>query len=313
MSHYDPDAKPKQPKPKFKQLLVSDYTIEALHHIHDINRKGIGLYKDELVGFLNDMNKYRKGSDEQFWLESFNNGTYTVNRVTKEPLMINDICINIIGTIQHDVLHRIVTEYKGNGMVDRFLFTASEDKVYPLNEHEIDDQFEEFWFKIIQKMNTSWFYAKSDDTEIVKMTPEAFKIYQKIDKGYVETQNSEDESQDIKNYLSKMKTYVPRFALILAIMEAIFDNSYIIVNEQHMINAGRLADYFIGTARSVFEATASSSDIKNVVGAMRGKTRDQQIFELYRQEFKMAEISKHFGLSKMQCYRVLKKMAENKK
>jgi hypothetical protein len=313
MAHYDPDAKPKQPKPKFKQLLVSDYTIEALHHIHDINKKGIGLYKDELVGFLNDMNKYRKGSDEQFWLESFNNHTYTVNRVTKEPLMISDICINIIGTIQHDVLHKIVTDYKGNGMIDRFLFTSSEDKVYPLNEHEIEDEFGDFWFKVIQKMNTSWFYAKTDDTQIVKMTNEAFKVYQQIDQSYVDIQNSEEESQDIKNYLSKMKTYVPRFALLLAIMESVFDNSYITVNDTHMTNAGRLAEYFIGTARSVFEATASSSDVKNILMSMKGKTRDEQIFELYRRQFKMAQISKHFGLSKMQCYRIIKKMAENKK
>ena len=78
------------------------------------------------------MNKYRKGSDEEFWLESFNNGSYIVNRVTKEPIMVENININIIGTIQHDVLHKVVTDYAGNGLIDRYLSTSAEDKVYPL-------------------------------------------------------------------------------------------------------------------------------------------------------------------------------------
>jgi hypothetical protein len=52
-------------KPGFKQTIVSDSTLEALHVVHSINKTRICFYKDELVGFLNDMNRYRKGSDEQ--------------------------------------------------------------------------------------------------------------------------------------------------------------------------------------------------------------------------------------------------------
>jgi hypothetical protein len=307
MAHYDPDAKPKQPKPKFKQLLVSDYTIEALHHIHDINKRGVGLYKDELVGFLNDMNKYRKGSDEQFWLESFNNGNYTVNRVTKEPIMINNICINMIGTIQNEVLNRIVTEYQGNGLIDRFLFTSSENKVYPLTDIEIDDKFSEYWNDILLRMNQNWIYRTDTDTEVIQMTSSAFKLYQDIDLQFVGIQNSEDESQDIKNYLSKMKTYVPRFALILAMSESIISQNYIIVDEKHMINAGRLADYFVQTARNVFDATALSKDIKEVSSNMRGMSRDQKCVELYKKDFTAVDISKFFNISKRQFYRIIQK------
>jgi hypothetical protein len=303
---YDPDAKNKQPKPKFKQLLISDYTIEALHNIHDYNTRGIGLYKDELVGFLNDMNKYRKGSDEQFWLESFNNGTHIVNRVTKEPLLIQNICINVIGTIQHDVLNDIVLQHYGNGLIDRFLFTSAENKVYELTDQEIDDQFGTFWDSLISKMNRNWFYLKSEDTEIIKMTPEAFKVYQSIDKDYVTIQNSDEVGQEEKNYLSKMKTYVPRFALLLAIMEGIVYDMYIMVEEKHMVNAGRIAQYFIKTAKSVFQNNNEFRDIKSVDSSLKGKTRDERIFAIYEKEISVSEISKYFKISKQHVYRILK-------
>jgi len=307
MKEYDPEAKPRQPKPKFKQLLISDYTIEALHQIHDFNKRGIGLYKDELVGFLNDMNKYRKGSDEQFWLESFNNGTYTVNRVTKEPLMIENICINIIGTIQHDVLNKIINEYKGNGLIDRFLFTASENVVYPLNNEEIDLDLANYWTKIVQKMNRDWIYFDRETTEIIQMTPQAFAVYQQIDQDYVNMQMSDEIGQEQKNYLSKMKTYVPRFALLLAIIESVFENNYIIVNETHMINAGRIGQYFIKTAKTVFESNVEQMDIKSIDLTLKGQKRDDRIRAIYEKGFGAQELAKFFSLSKTHIYRILKR------
>jgi hypothetical protein len=312
MRHYNPEAKPKNktPKPKFKQMLISDYTIEALHSIHDINKRGIGLYKDELKGFLNDMNKYRKGSDEEFWLESFNNGSYIVNRVSKDPIMINHICINMIGTIQHDVLNKVISEYAGNGLIDRFLFTSSEATVFPLTTEDIDPYFRDSWHDLLQGVNTHFKYLDSQDTELIQMTPEVFAIYQSIDKEYVALQNSDEISQEIKNYLSKMKTYVPRFALLLAIMDSICDATYIEVTETHMTNAGRIAAYFISTAKNVFLNNAMRKDISDVETNMRGLTRDEKIIKLTQKGFKHLEIYSYFSLSKASYYRILKQTGQ---
>lgn len=305
MKHYNPDQK--QPKPRFKQLLISDYTLEALHSIHDINKRGIGLYKDELKGFLNDMNKYRKGSDEEFWLESFNNGSYIVNRVTKEPIMINDICINIIGTIQHDVLNKVVTDYAGNGLIDRFLFTSSEATVYPISDHEIENKYFDLWQSIVFNSNTNLIYRDSVDTTVIEMGRSMFALYQDIDQEFVRVQNSEEESQDMKNYLSKMKTYIPRFALLLAIMEAVCnDFKDVPLTDQHMINAKKIADYFISTARSVYSSNLSAIEIKEIESTMRGMKRADKIAYLAKYGFKNQEIAKYYNISRQAVSKILK-------
>jgi hypothetical protein len=305
MRHYDPDAKQKTPKPRFKQLLISDYTIEALHSIHDINKRGIGLYKDELKGFLNDMNKYRKGSDEEFWLESFNNGSYIVNRVTKEPVMINNICINIIGTIQHDVLTKVVTEYAGNGLIDRFLFTASESTVYNITHHEIDPDLTHTWNWLILELNRIFDYTDSPCTQIIKMSKETFKVYQEIDSEYVQNQNSEDFPQEIKNYLSKMKTYVPRFALLLGIMDSLQDGSQVHVLPIHMVNAKKIADYFVKTAQNVYQVNASFMEIKEIEQTMRGLAKKEKISKLSDKGFRQTELAKYFGISRQAVSKIL--------
>lgn len=302
---YDPEGK--QPKPKFRQHLISDYTLEALHSIHDINKRGIGLYKDELKGFLNDMNKYRKGSDEEFWLESFNNGSYIVNRVTREPIMVHNISINIIGTIQHDVLSKVVDDYAGNGLIDRFLFTASEDKVYPLTSEEISNYHPDEWMGLIRTINKEWEYRGMADTIVLDMNPETFKIYQQIDAEYVSMQNSENHSQETKNYLSKLKTYVPRFALLLGIMDSIFNGVVPEVTPEHMINAKKVADYFLRTASGVFSQSFVSQDIKAVDANLRGMKRNERITKIHESGFKTMDIARYFKVSRQYVSKVLNK------
>lgn len=307
MAHYDPDAIPRQKKPKFKQLLISDYTLEALHSIHDINKRGIGLYKDELKGFLNDMNKYRKGSDEEFWLESFNNGSYIVNRVTKEPILIVDICINLIGTIQHDVLAKVISEYAGNGLIDRFLFTAPEDKVYNLTADEISDEHAQKWEDFIRLLHTSFRYIDHDSTQYVPLDKDAFKDYQRIDSEFVRLQNNENTSQEIKNYLSKMKTYVPRFALLISIMDCVTTNKPIVVKYKHMVKAGLLADYFIETATQTFSFNKEQSEIKDIVQTMKSFSTDEKIIKLHLKGFKQSELARFFNKSQGSISKLLKK------
>ena len=301
------ETKPKPKKPLFKQTIISDYTVEALHSIHSINTRGLGLYKDELKGFLNDMNKYRKGSDEEFWLESFNNGSYIVNRVTKDPIMIENINVNIIGTIQHDVLYKVVTEYAGNGLIDRFLFTAAEDKVYPLNAEELDPVYEQFWRMKLENMDEVFQYDPEHGSTIVQMTPEAFELYQQYDLEYVNIQNSQEYNQELKNYLSKMKTYIPRFALLLAIIDTIYAGVIPEVGKRQMKGAKRIADYFVKTATAVFSSTDLRRDIQSVEQSLKGKTRDEKIKQLYSAGFKQVEIGKYFGISHQAVGKVLKK------
>lgn len=295
----------KSPAPTFKQTIVTDATLEALHFVHSVNKRAIGLHKDELVGFLNDMNKYRKGSDEQFWLESFNNSSYMINRVTKRTLLIENICINIIGTMQPDVLQKIAAEQVENGLLDRFLFTSTEDQVYPITDAEIEQNDLKEYEEIIQGFDSHFRFNDYEDTTIIEMSKEAFKEYQRIDGLFVEIQNSETETKRIINYLSKMKTYIPRFALAIAVLEHVSWGVPLDVTEDHMKKAYKMAEYFINTARAIFEGVDKTREIKDVDFALKGKTKKEKIIELYKKGFKQTDISKQLNTFKSHVSKVI--------
>jgi hypothetical protein len=302
----DDKEKKNQTRPAFRQILINDATLEAIHYAHKVNPRGLGYYKDELIGFINDMNKYRKGSDEQFWLESFNNSSYIVNRVTKEPLMLDNIMINIIGSIQPSVLDTAIAGSNGNGMIERFLYTASEGNRYNINRNDINSD----WLKWYEASIINIHSTLKDYTEVLTMTDEAFDHFVEIDKMFCEIQNSDNETSGIINYINKMKTYTPRFALLLCLIDHWFNGSLLQVTTSHMLNAGKIANYFIRSARDIFADGQRTSEIKKVRRTLeqKGLTKVEQISELLLKGYSQAEVGREVGVSRVYVHKVAQKV-----
>ena len=64
---------------------MQDTTIEAAQEILKDSPDGVLLYQDELSGWFGSMDKYSgargAAKDRAFWLQAYNGGPYTVNRI----------------------------------------------------------------------------------------------------------------------------------------------------------------------------------------------------------------------------------------
>lgn len=290
------DEEKKKHKPVFRQILVEDFTLEAVHAIHRSNPRGLGVHKDELVGFLKDMNKYRNGSDEQFWLESFNNSSYIVNRVTKEPMMIDNIMVNIIGSIQPQVLSNVANASDGNGLIERFLYTTSESNVYPISLDDIDIGWMNWYKEVLLQIHNLMTYAHVGNTVVMQLSKEAMQRFIEVDKALCEIQMDDNEANGIKNYINKMKTYMPRFALLLWLMDAFtvnFDLKAEPLGKEYIDRAEKLVMYFIASARKVFSDSERREEITSVTNSykMKGMTKAEQIYKLAEKGFKQVDIA----------------------
>jgi hypothetical protein len=293
-------------KPEYKQIIVQDSTLEALHRVHRYNPRGIGLYKDELVGFINDMNKYRGGSDEQFWLESFNNKSLIINRATKDPMLLENTCINIIGTIQPDVLISLASKHTDNGLLDRFLYTRTERDIHVLSLDDVDDSITEYYNNVINEFNTYFNYYKSGDEYILTMTHEQMQIYRHYDQLIVDMQKSDEETYQLASYLSKARTYFPRFVLLCAVLNMIEGNE-LQINDNCIHNAWKITDYFTRSARDLFSETVTKNEIMEIKSTLKGKTTPEKIRELIRKGLNNTQIAHELGISKQYIGRIIGK------
>jgi hypothetical protein len=116
-------------EPVQKRIVVSDVTPESIATIHMQNKRGICLYVDELKSWINNFNRYAKGSEEQLWLSVFSGKPIIIDRrSSNSSVSIKKSFIGVIGSIQHGLLKDLAKNDKSdNGFLDRILFIVPRD------------------------------------------------------------------------------------------------------------------------------------------------------------------------------------------
>ena len=159
-------------KPNKKQFIADDITLEALVDLHQEVTTGVGVFKDELAGWLKDMNKYREGSDLEFWLSTWSGTSVNVNRLTRVGSFVENPFIPVIGGIQPAVLNELYNqEKKDNGFMDRMLISYPDVTIPKYNDEEISTDAI-IWYnsiianlrKVIQKLK-----QETEEDEIKKI------------------------------------------------------------------------------------------------------------------------------------------------
>ena len=280
----------KGPKPRYRQTILSDATLEAVHMVHDFNRKGMLMHRDELYGFFKDMNKYRGGGDRQFWLESFNNDSFIINRVTKEPIALDNININIIGTIQPDLIFREIAESVEDGLSDRFLYTAIHKEYHAVEEKDITPNVAKLWSEICGRLAQISQYEKEGDEVYVRRTKESWSAFHSFDLELVEMQQDETTHPKLVGYAAKMKTYINRFALILCILDHVCYGSEMEVQTDHYVRAEKICSYFMATYQRMVVGNDTKLEIDQLIKSHSKLSKIEQCKMLLDKGFSSKEI-----------------------
>ncbi|WP_028748013.1 DUF3987 domain-containing protein [Rhizobium mesoamericanum] len=120
----DKDQKLTTDAPRHTRLRLEDTTIEAAQEVLKDSPDGVLLIQDELSGWFGSMEKYSGGGrgsakDRAFWLQSFNGGQYTVNRVGRGASVIPNLSISLIGGIQPEPIKAIARDMHDDGLLQR--------------------------------------------------------------------------------------------------------------------------------------------------------------------------------------------------
>jgi len=209
-------------RPKYLQTIVRDSTPEALADIHEFNMRGLGIYSDELNTWLQNFNRYNKGSEAQFWLQNWSNVGVAINRKGGDPIVIDDPFISVIGGIQNEVLASLYgTDMASNGFLYRFLFAAPKNLKVEYDSYDnIDPKYKYQWNEIIENtMAHPHFKKHSRDIEptILKFDPDGEKRVYQWRRKMVDLRNK--NSQIVKSVVAKIEIYQLRFALNIEVLE----------------------------------------------------------------------------------------------
>jgi len=118
-----PDEKKGRQRPPQTRLRLGDTTIEAAQGVMEGSPWGVLLLQDELSGFFGAMDKYNGGkgasADRAVWLQSYNGGEYSLNRVSRGAVLIENLSVCMLGGIQPEPMRKIAGDAVDDGLLQR--------------------------------------------------------------------------------------------------------------------------------------------------------------------------------------------------
>ncbi len=242
-------------KPVWEQYLVTDFTPEALGEVHKFNKRGVGVYADELASWFKNFNRYNNGSEEQFWLSNWSGKSIRINRKTSDPVFLPMPFISVVGTIQPSVLNELAQNRTENGFIDRLLFVMPDNlKKEYWSENELNPVIVQNWKTIISRLISLSVKENEEYTpqpEILRFSPEAKLLLFEWQRKLTDLSNK-PENEAISGIYAKIEMYAIRLSLCLEMIRfACGKSQKQTVGIEAVQGALKLVEYFKKSALKV--------------------------------------------------------------
>jgi hypothetical protein len=220
-------------EPVLRRYKTEDATVEKISEILLENPTGILIHKDELSGWLRNLDKQGREGDRAFYLESWNGtGSFDVDRIGRGSLHVPALCLSVLGGIQPGPLSTYVYQAtqgeKGDdGLLQRFQLLVWPDpspswrNVDRWPDVEAKNRAYEV-FKRLDALDPENFGASGGDDEgipAVRFTDEAQEVFnQWRDELEVKLRTAELPPA-LESHLAKYRSLMPSLALVFQLIE----------------------------------------------------------------------------------------------
>jgi len=267
----DPKPRPEPPeKPIKKRLLVNDVTVEIIAILIKDNPNGLTGIVDEIGRLFALLQRKDKAGDLQFYLEAYNgDGSYSVDRVTRDSLFIEHLCLSLFGTTQPSTIYDIVARTNNalsgaDGFLQRFqLMVICEHPRYEYTDIQPNREARELYYQLIDKILTysAVDYGAVRDPYNEKLPPfyrytsEANEIYKQFSIDLHKQIAKEAEiNPALSTHLGKMEKTFNALALILFYADRIMgytqDNA---ITKEYAIKAREICKFYETHARYIYD------------------------------------------------------------
>ena len=242
--------------------LLQDYTLEAYQDALKFNPNGVTAVADEILSFFGNLNKYRGGADEKFFLSAFANySDYKKTRRNAGLDLIPHPIVRIIGGIQPEVLQPTFggSTMLADGMLPRFLWYAvPEDFRFDETGSVTTTHFVEAdWNSIISRL--------LNHQEIVRVDfdNEAQQLYTDYKIEHSKAKNRKTLYGYEAAVCGKLEIYAIIWAMTSRILRAVAEEATIgntlTIQGHDMQHSLKCMDYFQQTAMTVYRTITEGS------------------------------------------------------
>jgi hypothetical protein len=220
-------------EPVLRRYKTEDATVEKISEILLENPRGILVHRDELSGWLRNLDKQGREGDRSLYLEAWNGtGSFDVDRIGRGSLHVPALCLSILGGIQPGPLSTYVYQAtqgdKGDdGLLQRFQLLvwpdppASWRNVDRWPDTEAKNRAYEV-FKQLDALDPEDFSAGGEDEEgipAVRFTDDAQNVFAEWRDELEVKLRAEELPPALESHLAKYRSLMPSLALVFQLIE----------------------------------------------------------------------------------------------
>lgn len=216
------DEEDEQPCPR---IVVNDATVEKLGELLNENPRGLLLVRDELPGFLSQMESEEHASDRAFYLEAFNgSGQFTYDRIGRGTVHIANCTVSIIGGVQPSriapIVRGAITGTSNDGLIQRLQMTVWPDPrtSWQWVDRRPDRAARETYEKVFRDIHDLEL-GSSDNPIVFRLSPVAQGMFQQWMQEIQMDARSGKLSTVLESHLLKMPKTIASLALIFELVE----------------------------------------------------------------------------------------------
>lgn len=147
------------------RYVMWDVTIEKLGEVLSRSEHGLLVKRDEFSGWIGSMEKYGgtsrgAGADRGFWLQAFDGGPYSMDRVGRGETYISNLSVSLIGGIQPAKLAEL-HGLTSDGLLQRFVPVMMGPSKFAQDRKSDDEDYLQLVYKLIAAKHQRLFL--SDD------------------------------------------------------------------------------------------------------------------------------------------------------
>ncbi|MFL6448519.1 MAG: DUF3987 domain-containing protein [Bryobacteraceae bacterium] len=251
-------VKPQTPKaPECKRNIVNDATFEAVHAAMSTNPAGVFLVRDELTGWLTQMDRPGREGERAFYLEAWNgDGSYTIDRIGRGVIHVDACCISLFGGIQPARLRSYISDTirdgpANDGLIQRFQVMVWPD--VPRHWEYVDRPPNAEAEEVIQTMLSKILSLDSENPLVYRFCPEAQELFIHWLSELEAKVRGDDLHPALIAHLSKYRSLMPSLALIFELSDYICGTgSGSLVSPANAAKAALWCDYFESHATRVY-------------------------------------------------------------
>jgi Protein of unknown function (DUF3987) len=204
--------------PPQPQLVLQDTTIEAAQEVLKDSPDGVLCLRDELSGWFGSMDKYSSArgaaTDRAFWLQSYNGGPYTVNRIGRGSAVIPNLSACILGGIQPEPIRKLAEDSADDGLLQRLIPVVLRPAVAGRDERRGGDEYSGLIDRLRRIGNPILGGGTFTGGETLQFDAGAMAIREELEKKHLELQQCESIHRKLAAHIGKYNGIFARLCMI---------------------------------------------------------------------------------------------------